>query len=365
MSTPNPTDAEPALDVSPGPARPTPNAFGADVSVGSNVSGVSLHTWTWPTEQLSDEAVPIVLRLIEGLGSAHPGRSCIAQGTVTADHVSLSYVEDASPTLAQRVEAQTIGPLAALLGAQGLVSALDDCEERNVAIGRWDPALVQETSEGSWSLPHPGLHALPLGSRPLIVSLTEAAACAPEAATGGLALSSCGPKQRSRAEAYSLGATLYWTLSGELPLQASTPDQYCRAQLEGSPRSLVEVAPHLERYASLIRLVDRCLARSPEERPEDHAELAHEISIAAREADRLENSMGFFPLRVSDSAGMDLPARRRGGTESRQLAVRHNQRQIWVLGALIGLLLFLVYYQSRTPEQVPAEAVPVLAPGEP
>ena len=44
---------------------------------------------------------------------------------------------------------------------------------------------------------------------------------------------------------------------------------------------------------------------------------------------------------------MDLPSRRPQNTETRKLAARHNQRQIWVLVALIGLLLFVVYYQTH------------------
>ncbi len=365
MSETDPTQPDGEPQGSSGRVRPAPNAFGADVSVGSNVSGVSLQTWTWPAGQLSDEAVPIVLQIIEGLGASHPSRSSVAQGSVTAEHVSVSYIEDDSPTLSDRLDSEPISPSIALVASEGLVSALIECQERNVAIGRWDPALVNETAEGGWSLPTPGLHALPLGGRPLIVSLTEAAACAPEAATGGLDLSSCSCIERSRAEAYALGATLYWVLSGQLPLEATTPEQYCRAQLESTPKPLLEVAPHLERYASLLRLVDRCLARSPQERPESHAELASELSIAAREADRLENSVSFFPLRVSDSEGMDLPSHIRGGADSRQLAVNHNQRQLWVLIALIGLLLFLLYYQGRTPEQPPSQIVPELGQEKP
>jgi len=284
---------------------------------------------------------------------------------VTAEHVSVSYLADASPILGDGADSTEISPLAALAAAEGLASALLECQGLGVPIGRWDPALLHQTEEGCWSLPTPGLHALPHGGRPLIVSLTESAACAPEAATGAIDLSSCNSKQRAQAEAYSMGATLYWVLSGELPLQAETPENYCRAQLESAPKPLHDVAPHLERYASLTRLVDRCLARSPEERPESLAELAHELSVAAREADRLENSVSFFPLRVSDSQGMDLPSRRRQAGESRQLAERHNQRQIWVLVALIGLLLFLVYYQVDSPDFIVSESVPVLSPEDP
>jgi len=93
--------------------------------------------------------------------------------------------------------------------------------------------------------------------------------------------------------------------------------------------------------------------------------LDQELSVAAREADRLENSVSFFPLRVSDSQGMDLPSRPHQGAESRQLSTRHNQRQIWVLVALIFLLLFLVYYQAHSPEGTFPENVPVLESDEP
>jgi serine/threonine protein kinase len=365
MNEIDPTEADTNPHGSRGLARPAPNTFGADVSVGSNASGLSLQTWTWPTEQLSDDAVRIVLQIIEGLGSSRPSRSRVAQGSVTADFVSLSYVEATSPILADWIESESISPRAALGASEGLVAGLIECEERNVAIGRWDPAFINELENGGWSLPTPGLHGLPMGSRPLIVSLTEAAACAPEAATGAMELSSCTPVQRARAEAYALGATLYWALSGQLPLQADTPEQYCRAQLESTPKPLLEVAPHLERYATLILLVDRCLARSPEERPQSHEELTHELSIAAREADRLENSVSFFPLRVSDSEGMDLPSRKHGETDLRQLALKHNQRQLWVLITLIGLLLFLGYYQAHSPEMASPKDGPALVPEEP
>ena len=69
--------------------------------------------------------------------------------------------------------------------------------------------------------------------------------------------------------------------------------------------------------------------------------------------------MSFFPLRVSDSQGMDLPARPRRASETNTLDPAHKRRQILVLAALIGLLLFLVYYQVHWtdvgfPANVPA-----------
>jgi serine/threonine protein kinase len=181
----------------------------------------------------------------------------------------------------------------------------------------------------------------------VIVTLSEAAACAPEVATGGVDLSSCDAGDRWRAEAYALGASLYFALSGRLPYEAETPERYCRLQLEEAPLPLIEVAPHLERHGSVLRLVDRCLERSAAQRPKSLDQMGREIAIAVREAQRLESSGGFLPLRVSDSKGMELPIMR-PPTGPVGLPGADARRQIWVLIALVGLLLFLVYYQSHS-----------------
>jgi serine/threonine protein kinase len=203
-----------------------------------------------------------------------------------------------------------------------------------------------------------------MGARPLIVTLSEAAACAPEVATGGMDLSACPQEGRDRAEAYAVGATLYYALSGCLPYEADSPERYCRLQLESSPRPLVEVAPHLERHGTVLRLVDRCLGRSPESRPQSLDALTVDLAIAIREAQQLEGSGGFFPLRVTDSQALDRPYRRPGISSEAETA-KHNRRQILVLAALVGLLFSLVYYQSHSPGLGVEETPPVIMPAEP
>jgi hypothetical protein len=345
-------------------SRTTPNAFGADVRVETDASGTRIRTWTWPAHQLSETAVPVLLQIIEGMRTAHPGRSCVLHGSVTADHASVSYTEMGLPTLLEVLEAEPLEVHPALVAAKCLTDALEDARSRDVAVGRWDPAQVQVWSEGGWVLPAPGLHALPMGARPLIVTLSEASACAPEVATGAVDLSDCPPDVRDRAEAYAVGATLYYALSGQLPYEADSPERYCRLQLESAPTPLVEAAPHLERHGTVLRLVDRCLERSPESRPESLEALTVELAIAIREAHRLESSGGFFPLRVSDTQGLERPLQRPGVSTEAETA-KHNRRQILVLAALVGLLFSLVYYQSHSPGLGVEETPPVIMPAEP
>ncbi len=76
----------------------------------------------------------------------------------------------------------------------------------------------------------------------------------------------------ARSDQWSLGVVLYELLAGSEAFQAETITEVCAAVLEKEPRPLAEVRPDLPQ--ALIDVVARCMAKDPEQRFGDVAELA-------------------------------------------------------------------------------------------
>src|SRR6185369_14785790 len=84
-----------------------------------------------------------------------------------------------------------------------------------------------------------------------------------------------------RADVFAAGVVLSECLTGTRPTEAATRAQVFRRILDGKLESLAKVAPAVP--AELAALVDRMLARDPEQRP---AELDPVIELLGRYADR-------------------------------------------------------------------------------
>ncbi|TFG47634.1 MAG: serine/threonine protein kinase, partial [Gemmatimonadales bacterium] len=90
------------------------------------------------------------------------------------------------------------------------------------------------------------------------------------------------PNVNAAADVYALGVIGYEMLAGEAPFQGGTPQALLAAHIAKTPVPLAERRPDLP--VSLAALIDRCLAKQPEARPE--------AAAIVRELERLNTSAG-------------------------------------------------------------------------
>ena len=89
-----------------------------------------------------------------------------------------------------------------------------------------------------------------------------------------------GEELDGRSDLYSLGVVMYQMLTGQLPFAADTTLALLQAHAFEAPRPLAEVRPDLPLPDAISRVVMRCLAKKPEDRPADAQALIAEIERA-------------------------------------------------------------------------------------
>lgn len=88
-----------------------------------------------------------------------------------------------------------------------------------------------------------------------------------------------GRKLDGRADLYSLGLVMYECLAGRVPFVGSSDADTALARLQRDPTDLARLRPTLS--AGLVELIHRLLARNPNRRPRDGAELRGELQRVA------------------------------------------------------------------------------------
>jgi len=84
----------------------------------------------------------------------------------------------------------------------------------------------------------------------------------------------------ARSDLYSLGATMYFALSGQPPFDVHDQLEIIHAHIAKAPVSVLEHRPELP--STLARIVDKLLQKSPEDRYQTAHALAHDLSECAR-----------------------------------------------------------------------------------
>jgi serine/threonine-protein kinase len=93
----------------------------------------------------------------------------------------------------------------------------------------------------------------------------------------------CGEsKLDQRVDVWALGVMIYEALSGERPFHASNYNALLVKILTAHPRSLLEHAPELSAVA--LHVIDKALAKRPEDRFQTVRELREALKFACRDA---------------------------------------------------------------------------------
>ncbi len=174
---------------------------------------------------------------------------------------------------------------------------------------------------------------------------------APEQARGELTLVD------ARSDVWSVGATLFFMLTGRCVHQAVSPMDELLAAMNDPAPSLAEVAPDMP--ACLIALVDRALAYEPERRFRDAVSMQSAVQAAYAELCRAATP----PIPDVEETTQPSIGRRSG--------VRRVMVGAALCAAAAGISLFPVPWTESAKELLaalierPAAAVPVATPGLP
>lgn len=167
-----------------------------------------------------------------------------------------------------------------------------------------------------------------------------------------------------RADLYSLGATLFRLLAGSVPFagpEFNTPAKRLKALMQSATPSIASRRSDLP--PKLVRLIDRLLAREPDERPRDMAEVAARLEKLAAghdlesvlERSRAEQRRSAVTKNAVDAAPSSNQTVALAGRQNQPVIVSPNRRGarvrplVWLLLAgLFSTVLFLGTIWVRT-----------------
>jgi hypothetical protein len=105
----------------------------------------------------------------------------------------------------------------------------------------------------------------------------------------------------ARSDLYGLGATAFFAFSGRLPFEGKTSTEILARQVTEPAPPLASLGISVPRKLALI--VDRCLAKSPEDRPQSAEALAEQLGVALEQRRELPSALRVFVKRTGKIGG--------------------------------------------------------------
>jgi eukaryotic-like serine/threonine-protein kinase len=105
----------------------------------------------------------------------------------------------------------------------------------------------------------------------------------------------------ARSDIYSLGATAFFAFSGRFPFEGATATEVLARQVTEQPPTLTSLGLTVPR--KLVALVDRCLAKEPENRPASAQALAEQLSVAIEQRREMPAALRAFVKRLGRMNG--------------------------------------------------------------
>lgn len=126
-----------------------------------------------------------------------------------------------------------------------------------------------------------------------------------------------------RADIYSLGATLFYILTGKVPYEGATPTEKLLKHCTDPPPSLRQFRP--DAPPQLEQLVLWCMAKRPEDRPQTPVQLAHALQpFCPPGAARPMPQPTFAPAPVAPAAAPEVPVSSRSSQVFKLPAQRND-----------------------------------------
>jgi hypothetical protein len=174
----------------------------------------------------------------------------------------------------------------------------------------------------------------------------------------------CGLTLDGRSDLYSLAATLFAMLTGRGMFVAASAIEWLTSHVRVPPPHLADGLPELAPLERLDAVLQRCLAKRPEDRPQTADELVAELEALAGDALPAPTPVAFAdtaahrPVIAStfSPSAFVSPIAPTAPTEAAQVAAR-PRRGTWIVVGIAGLLVVAAIVVAATrPEK--ARAVP-------
>ena len=154
-----------------------------------------------------------------------------------------------------------------------------------------------------------------------------------------------------RTDIFSLGVVMHEMATGRRPFAGSSSAELISAILRDTPPPVTDLRPDLP--ADLTRLIHRCLAKNPDERPQTAREVSNQLREISQKASpsgsRIASAVGassdatVMSGHISNSAGQPAPSSSRGTPmtdvrSARAISSDIEPRATWKLPALVALI---------------------------